>query len=151
MVNPNWSKWIRASVNLHFGEPNTSVKTYLEGQEWDVLAEEKSYGEVRIDGPRSKEVSHNYFKLEVEIGIMASAMITNNMYEIDRLTGIYQARMIDIIVKRYGNDESYVGCLTLRDDVDPSIDTVIYGQSAEDKRIILASIEGHYRMELTGD
>lgn len=149
MVDPKWTRWIKSSINLHFSEGQTTVRAFVEGQEWNFKDQEKSYAEVRVQGPQYNEISNKYYKIELVVGILASALIIDKLYEIDRLVGIYQSKMGDIIVKKYGDGEDYFGCLTLRSDVDPPIETVIFGQSEVDKRIILGSVEGQYRMELS--
>jgi hypothetical protein len=148
-IDPKWTGWIIKSINKHFDQSQTTVQVFVVGAEFNALKQQTSYAEIRVNGPKYKEISNNYFKVELDISIMASALSGNNIYEIERLSGIYQSKMVPIIVKKYGDGDDFLGCLVLRDDVDPAIDTVIYGQSAEDTRIIQGSIEGAYRMELS--
>jgi hypothetical protein len=154
LFDPNWTRWIVASVQKHFdlrAAPN-NIPTLYEGDDISAVKDQIKYVEIRVNGPRYKELSKGYHQFHIDVGVMCSAYIGSDIHELNKLVGLYQSKMIPIDVKKFGNlsgdDQSYIGCLELRDDVDPSVDTISYGQTEAEKRLMQTSVEGFYELEL---
>lgn len=157
MINVNWARWIHASINKQFNDNcHSTVKLYIEGTERNTRAI-KNFLELRIDGPKIDEISRNYYRLYVEINILAQALLDVDIYQLQRLVGLAQSLFVDIPVYKYGtgteDTEALLGCLQRITSVRGSefIDATNFGQIAPDNKINQATIETHYEMFLNGD
>jgi len=147
-IDPNWARWIRASVDKHFVDlfAASSLATFVEGQH-RATRSLKDFVEVRMDGPDISEVSKNYYVLRVDVSILIhSTMDDTNYHRIDASIGITTAAFSTVKVYRYGTpgDDTLLGCLTLQDE----LQVLRYGQRSPDKKLQHASVEGHYKMTL---
>lgn len=155
-INPHWSRWIKASVSKWFDDHKGDVVMFFEGDD-RATDETPEFVEVRMDGPRIKELSKNYFRLDVFINVLIQChMNKSNVYSFEVLEGKVQA-MFDpcIPVFKYGNgadDNSTVQIGTLVLKYSRPLDqlkSANFGQIDEAVRLQQATVEGHYRLELT--
>lgn len=148
--DPNWPRWIWASTSKHFADVFSAegVPLFVEGDDRDTESF-KDFAEFRLDGPRWVEVSRNYFRLDVPINVLLqSKMDDSNTHRIYRTIGTTLSAFIKINVFRFGDDDTFVGCLKLREG-DP-VRVNHFGQIDETVRILQATVEGHYRIHLHG-
>lgn len=155
--NPNWPRWIFASVSKHFADKmvTASLPLFIEGQ-WRDTSSLPDFVEMRVDGPRTMEVSKDcwLFKLEINC-IVQSVMNDTSYHRIHQNVGEVAAsysRSIEVTKKGDGplDDGSHVGCLQLlhsRERRD-SLEIHHFQQIDPDKQLMQASVEGHYRMLL---
>ena len=68
-VNTNWPRWIFASVCTHFDARKGDYNLFIEGQ-FRNMQPPKDFFELRMDGPFITEVSHNFYKLYIEINVL---------------------------------------------------------------------------------
>lgn len=108
------------------------------------------FAEFRIDGPT---INTRGKWLLIEINILCLAHIDHKDGNIlDRLLGTFtNAFENDIPVYKYGNDpiaddRSFIGCLSLLTDIEPSIRVTRFGQPSADIKMLQASVEAEYRM-----
>ena len=68
--NPNWPRWIKASIAQHFKNAiGTNLFVHLEGE--DRRTKDKhAYCEVRLDGPKSNELSKGYWEIDITIDVL---------------------------------------------------------------------------------
>ena len=157
-LSPNLTKWIVASVADYF-------KTALNTITWPILVDgiderdgtkiHSSHIEIRISGPFIKELSHKYYRIQVDINSLIEELmklIDSNVYELQDVAGaVANAMAQPINVYKYGlatiDDESWFGCLILKTKglVEP-LRILQFGQAARDTRIRQIVIDGHYEM-----
>lgn len=148
-----WVRWIHASINKHFEDNKGVLPMYLEGDE-RTLQDEAEFYELRVDGPFILQPQKDYYKLQVEINVLVQThMDAKELYNIQEAIGpIVKAFTNAICVFRYGDsvfdDQSLLGTLRLRRELDETVDVNYFGIIKEDTRLTQATIEGHYEMEL---
>ena len=154
--NPNWGRWILASIARHF-EVNVadvySLYMHVEGQHRDTDTR-KEHFEVRVDGPFAREQQNNEWKLIIEINcLVATGMDDVNFYKhrlnCDRVTSAFANC---IAIYKYGNedddDDAQLGIMQMRSP-DDRIEQAHFGQIHPDVLLQQSTIEGHYEMELS--
>ena len=106
-ANPNWARWVFASVA-------TYLKQVAQQQQLPVLIEgldERTTEfmsatdrcEVRITGPFTRELSRDYFQVEVVVNVLFVSRYEEqkNQYAVIQKTGVFQEAMDgNIAVKR---------------------------------------------------
>ncbi|KKN19231.1 hypothetical protein LCGC14_0947760 [marine sediment metagenome] len=155
MSNTNWPRWIYASTSKYFQEIADAypILMYIEGVERDTKNESK-WLEFRMDGPQTREISKNYFRLDVEINILWSVHLdSTDFHEQQRISGMLIEAMTDICVYKYGNgvvdDDSLLGTLILQQDPNNPVRDNNFGQVRSDTQLVQGSVEGTYRMYLS--
>lgn len=153
-INPNWQRWITASVNKHFNTAKGDYTLYIEGDE-RVTSDEGVFAELRSDGPFFKRPCKGLVYMDVEINVLIQAVMDpTDLYVGPKIAGYFAAIFTNIIrVYKYGNgnddDDTLLGCLRQRDDRNHnSLDIGNFGIIRQDTRITQMTIEGHYRLEL---
>ena len=154
-INPNWSRWIFASLSKHFYDAYTAagVPLFIEGQHRDTR-QLPDFFEMRVDGPDLHEISKDcyYFRVEVNI-LVQSVMNDTNYHRIHQNVGVAAAAFAKAIpVYRKGNgpqdDQSFVGCLQLLQNKSSRdfLEINHFGQIDVSTKLIQATVEGHYKM-----
>lgn len=148
-----WVRWLHASINKHFLDNKGTLPMYLEGDE-RTLQDEAEFYELRIDGPFIIQPQKNEYFLDVEINVLVQVhMRHDKLYNIQTAIGpIVKAFTNAICVYKYGDtphdDDTLLSYLRLNAD---SVDINYFGIIKEDTRLIQATIEGHYRMEISNN
>jgi hypothetical protein len=154
--NKNWPRWIEASVLKYVNDnspPNSFV--YYEGQERKT-SNYHAWFEVRIDGPWAHEQSKDYWRLWIELNVLCSVDVGRDLYAIVRMAGAMGEIMDNIIpVFKLGNGPDddgavQIGCLFLDVREDRGIDIHKFGQIEPKTKLIQASVEARYRIDLEG-
>ena len=151
-----WVRWVHISINKHFLENKGILPLYLEGDE-RTLQDEAEFYELRIDGPFITQPQKDEYWLDVEINVLVQAhMRHDELYNIQTIIGpIVKAFTNAICVYRYGDtphdDDTLLGTLRLQTDLRESVDVNYFGIIKEDTRLTQATIEGHYRMEISNN
>jgi len=159
-ANPNWARWVFASVA-------TFLKQVAQSQQLPVLVEglddritefmeATDRCEIRITGPFTKELSHNYFQIEVVVNVLFLSRYQEqkNQYAIIQKMGAFHEAMDGAIaVYRYGNqlgddDKALVGCLSPVQGRNDAIRVMHFGQITPTDRIKQSMVDARYRMEL---
>jgi hypothetical protein len=156
-ANKNWPRWLFASIANHFKAVADAeqIPLLIEGIE-DRTSEKirkMDHAELRINGPVTKEISKDFYQLNLSVNIiLQSVMGENNAYTIIQNAGIFFAAMGPIEVYKYGNgpddDGSFLGCLTLRDDLAEPRFVAHFGQLKEDVRLRESMVGGQYKIHL---
>lgn len=153
MLDQNMIRWINASVNKYFKSKSSSIKMYIEGEKID-LQKDEEWAEVRITGPRYKELSKDSFHYEVDVNILISVKSNmENIYRPHQVSGIFASAMDGVIpINKLGDtvvdDSVLIGCLELRDDVPRSIDVVPWGVLDATTNVFQIGIDGFFKMEV---
>lgn len=155
-ANKSWPRWSKASISKHFNTLLTpSFPLFIENQHRDT-DEKPNFFELRVDGPRLREVSKDCWKLRVEINILCQSVMNDVDYHIiDDMVGLAQSAFINSIpVCRFGNrpgdDDSFLGCYVIQQSKE-SIDFIEgnrLGQIDIRTKLLQSMVEAHYVMDL---
>jgi hypothetical protein len=159
--NPNWTRWIWASVGKHFlvnvATPN-SIPFLVEGiDERDTtFMESPDRAELRINGPDTRELSAGYWRLWVEINVLVTTYMDGqqkNAYTLESNLGLFHEAADTVIpVFRYGDgvddDGTLLGCLSPRTGKNDSLRIVHFGQLNRTERLKQGVVDGRYVMYL---
>jgi hypothetical protein len=153
MYNPNWNRWIRASVNKHFATALTTYNPIIEGVKRTDLSN-TDICEIRMDGPYTQEISRNIFDITIEVNILIQTAITRstNLYRHETTLGDVNAAFVSIDVFKLGDesgdDGSQIGCLTRKDSPQYPIRTSDFGQIESSLLLRQATVEARYNITL---
>lgn len=151
--HPDWIRWIYSSINKHFIDAKGSLPMYLEGDE-RTLQDEAEFYELRIDGPFILQTQKDYYFIDVEVNVLIQThMDDRRLYNVQEAMGqIVKAFTNAICVFKYGDyifdDQTLLGTLKLKTDLNERVETNYFGIIKEDTRLTQATVEGHYRMEI---
>ena len=159
--NPNWPRWLFASVADFF-------KTKLDGINVPLLVEgvdereaetirAVDHVEFRFHGPEVQEVSKDYFKLAVEINLLVSQIMgleQQNAYSIVQTCGVLQQSASGSIpIYRHGDgqddDGELLGCLRPDPGRNEAVTVYHFGQIDKDTRIRQSAVDGRFLLYLT--
>jgi hypothetical protein len=155
-MNENWPRWIFASVSKHFSLNVGDLPIFYEGHKRSAEFLESDLIEFRMDGPYFLLVSRGLWTATIEVNILLQTSIDDNdFHKIHRNVGIVAKAFTDIIIYRYGegidDDDSYLSCLGLMqsDRKRELLSINHFGQIDPSKQLMQATVEGHYKAELT--
>jgi hypothetical protein len=165
--NPHWQRWIVSSIAEYF---KTNVATPLnlaylvEGihDRDDSFEHASDRAEVRINGPFTKELAKNCWRIWVDINILVTSNLDGakkNRYTLDINVGKFHQWMDTCIpIKKFGalsqtpeNDGSLLGVLYPRSDKNDSIRAIHFGQVNKEDRLKQSVVDGRYVMYLNTD
>ena len=141
-----WPRWIFASTSKHFaGIIERAGYTFLiEGTYRD--SDLQKFIEFRLDGPSMVRLNRSYYRLDVNINLLWSFnQDHNNIYTPARMRGLLVRAMRDICIYRYGNNDSQLGILKLKN----TISVNNFGRVRTDVQLIQGTVEGTFEMFLT--
>jgi len=160
-ANPNWARWVFASVA-------TFLKQVAQSQQLPVLVEglddrttefmeATDRCEIRVTGPFTKELSHNYFQIEVVVNVLFLSRYEEqkNQYAIIQKMGVFHEAMDGAIaVYKYGNqpgddEHTLLGCLSPVQGRNDAIRVMHFGQITPTDRIKQSMVDARYRMEIS--
>lgn len=147
-------RWIAASVVVHMTTLIANIKVFVEETERDTF-DNSEWVEIRFDGPHTTKWGPSFFKVEVDINLLIStSKDETDIYKHSRNIGLARKAMQQCIpVFRYGDgvDDTgeQIGILSLRQDLDRRLRVNRWGEVDKDLRLIQASVDGTYQMELT--
>lgn len=152
MINPDWDRWIRSSVNVYLdAEIRTALgemKILPEGAPEQDRAGAQDWIEIRMDGPKYQPLGNSEWRVTVEINLLINSLINEgNIYRHRDIAGEIAAILSGTIpVKKYGNDNTIsLGCLRIED-----IYTHYYDRAGKDTPLKQATIDCFGVIELTG-
>ncbi len=165
MINENWTRWIHASVAVYFKgiadglNDGNGLKLIVEGiDEREAEKMDVDHAELRINGPMVHQLSHNYFRLDVDTNVLLTDLMGGaheDPYDLQRWTGAFQqAAWENIPVYRYGpdtegvDDDSFLGCLIPRGRKEAA-KAFQFGQVSINDRVRQAAVDTRHKMELT--
>lgn len=145
----NWTRWIYASTSKIFAAAAATypIHFYLEGTKRDT-DKKTNFIEFRMNGPRLTEISHNYYRLDVDINILYSVTIGSNFHLPYKITGLILNTMKDMCIYKWNDGDALLGVLTLKRQ---PVVVSHFGQARADTEIIQGTIEGAYVIHLNGE
>ena len=159
--NPHWPRWIFASAADYFKQAADGIELPILIEGIDEREAEKmranDHVEFRINGPAVSELSRGYFRLDVDVNLLLTSMMggqTKNAYDIVQQAGVLlQAAGGPIPVRKWGegpdDDQSLLGCLTLRSGKRDAVRVIHFGQISRDDRIRQSAVDARYHLFLS--
>jgi hypothetical protein len=161
MANPHWTRWIHSSVAKYLKTVATtnSLAVLIEGVDDrdDPFQEAPDRIEIRVNGPFSQEISHNYHRILVDVNVLLISQMgdqTRNVWDHDRYLGVFHEAMDGRIpIYRFGtgpedDDDSLLGCLVPRSGKNDSIRVLQFGQIDTTDRLRQGMVDARYEMYL---
>ena len=160
-ANPNWARWVFASVATFLRQVAQSqqLPVLIEGLDdrTTQFMEATDRCEVRITGPFTKELSRNYFHIEVVVNVLFLSRYEEqkNQYAIIQKMGVFHEAMDGAIaVYKHGNqpgddEHALVGCLSPVQGRSDAIRVMHFGQITPTDRIKQSMVDARYRMEIS--
>jgi len=145
--DPNWPRWVQASVADHFKVAATAqgYPALVEGidERLTEFIESTDRVEIRINGPFIREMSKDYYQFIVDANILIFSHMggsSPNAYLGTEMTGFMaQAASQSIPVFKYGtgvdDDQSLIGCLSLRRGDSESVRVFHFGEINREDRL----------------
>ncbi len=160
MSNPNWPRWLMASISVYFDSISSSIPLpFMVSGVNEITSEDQhtDHAELRVNGPFVEEVSKDFYHIEVEINILVTDIMKatgENAYDIQTWCGAYQEGMAGPIpIKKYGSkagdDSTQIGCLIPTDGRRDSIRVMHFGQIDIEDRLRQSMIDGKFKMDLS--
>lgn len=162
-ANKDWARWIFASVATYLKgvADSQSLPVLVEGlhERTTAFTHATDRCEVRITGPFTKELSHNYFQVEVVVNVLFQSRYDEdkNQYTIIKKIGVFHEAMDgSIAVFKYGNEpgddeHELVGCLSPAHGRNDSIRVLHFGQVDPTNKLKQSMVDVRYIMELSND
>jgi hypothetical protein len=160
-ANPNWARWVFASVATYLKEvaADAEIPVLIEGldERTTEFLNVTDRCEVRITGPFTQELSHDYFRVEVIVNVLFVSRYEEqkNQYAAIQKTGMFQEAMDGpIAVYKYGSlpgddEHAMVGCLSPAQGRNDAIRVMHFGQVDPTDRLKQSMVDARYRMELS--
>jgi hypothetical protein len=166
-ANPNWARWIFASVAYHLKQVATvnSIPVLIEH------LDERSTGtmeptlraEIRITGPYTRELSHGFYRIFADVNVLLTSRYEGdqkNAYDILIAAGHFHTAMDGPIpVWNYGGElndydpdvpetQLHLGCLTPRDGKNDLVRVLNFGQIDKVSKVRQTAVDARYVMDL---
>ncbi|MEN6367693.1 MAG: hypothetical protein ABFC88_12855 [Thermoguttaceae bacterium] len=160
-ANPHWARWVFASVA-------TFLKDVAEEQKLPALVEglndrTKEFEEasdkceIRVTGPFTRELSRNYFRIELLVNVLFTSRYEEqkNQYAILSAIGAFHEAMDGAIaVYQYGDgpdddEHALVGCLSPAQGRNDAIRVLHFGQIDPNTRLKQSMVDARYVMEIS--
>ncbi len=149
-TNPNWGKWIYASVVTHFAE-STSLLQFLDGMRFDDAIIPCYF--LKMDGPWYRSLGGGVWEVQVHVSVDAKCIKSDiqAMYTFRKTLGELASAFTTIPLVKYGtgedDDSTEFGCLTLG--TKEAINTNYAGQRGVNlEGLSMASIDKYYTVKL---
>ena len=161
-ANPNWARWVFASVTSYLKEvaADAEIPVLVEGldERTTEFMTATDRCEIRITGPFTQEISHDYFRVEVIVNVLFVSRYEEqkNQYAIMQKIGVFHEAMDgSIAVYKYGSlpgddQHALVGCLSPIQGRHNAIRVLHFGQITPTDRLKQSMVDASYRMETSG-
>lgn len=149
----HWPRWFFASITKHFKDIlGPDIDVYIEGTDREPsLRRNLDYVEIRMDGPRVRQTSHNVYRIDVVINVLIhSVMDQKDSHRIYKSEGLVLAAFTTIPIRKYGDTVDDTGdllvCIGVRDNFDIKVSQ--FGQIDPTVRRMQSMVEAPYRTEI---
>jgi hypothetical protein len=156
MINPNWDRWVWASVTDFMDKQKGQFYLFIEGLS-RVVDGKKAFIEFRMNGPNIYEYSNNLFYLDIVVNFcVQQATDSYDAHAFMRAFGWAKSMAQPCIpIFKYGqelqDDQSQLGIMQLQ--CSSKVDFVKglqLGQVDPVMKLMQGTIEASYRMQLRG-
>lgn len=149
-MDSNLPRWMFASVSKFISDSASPYLLWIDGQE-PVDPNAEKWAELYMAGPEIQPLNQaERYEIAILIGLAVKKGFTDSHLP-QKLKGHFASILVSgpISVYKYGegadDNQSYVGCLRLNNRPVTGFD---FGEVATDTRLIRATVEGIFEMEL---
>lgn len=162
-ANPNWARWIFASVADVLKEVATDASLpvlvdHLDERS-DAFMKASDRVEIRITGPFSQQISHAYHRVQVDVNVLLTSRYdgpSKNAMSILKFAGLFHEAMDSPIpVFNYGNEpddfdddnpssQVFLGCLTPRPGRNEAVRVFNFGQNDKTDKLKQTVVDARY-------
>jgi hypothetical protein len=142
-MNENWPVWIKASIVKHFDSYRGGITLFVEGQKRPATESQERF-ELRLNGPDYIQTGPKFYTLNAIVDLLITSVSNEtNIYRMDALKGIIlKAFTSSIPVYKYGSDDTLLGCLALKSQID------VRDFGLRDVTLRQVSISAFYKIDL---
>ena len=161
-ANPNWARWIFASIakTLKAVATTNSIPVIVEGvdDETDAFTEATDHVEIRISGPFTTKLSGEY-RIWMDVNVILTSRFDGrqkNRHAILTNAGLFHEAMDQaILIYKFGtavgDDSSYLGCLVPRSGKNDTVRVMHFGKVDPTDKIKQSAVDARYEMFLPAD
>lgn len=155
MFDPNWTRWVEASIAKYFDANKQNYNLFLHGID-DPPIGNKEGAELRINGPIAQQRTKTFWALDFTVNLLVQSKINDqNAYEHQDVVGFFTNLFVpSISVFKLGKNpeidtQEFLACLEQTED----IEALAFGQISPEIRVLQSTLVCQYRVELlsTGD
>lgn len=146
--NEFWPRNIVSSVMFYLDGNIPDWKVYIEGEDRDTNTV-KEYVELRLDGPKAKELPDDYWLLTFDINVLCTVSNKDDLYRISNLTGLI-AKLLSASISITDSDLVELGCATLKTDHRRLLEINNFGATEINGSIMQSTVESHQKINLKG-
>lgn len=160
VYNENWPRWVQASVAYYYTTAANaiSIPILIEGidERTTAFIQSQERIEARVNGPFIVEQSHGFWHFEVDVNIIIFSHMGGSLpdrYSGTQITGEMAKVSNDPIpVYKYGtgvdDDQSLIGCLTLRRGSKESVKVYHFGEINLEDRLRQFMVDVNLEMDI---
>lgn len=164
MVDPNWVRWIHASIGKYLKDAldEIDIPSLVEGIEerTDDFQHQRNRAEIRVSGPFTHELNDGGYRVKVFVNVLVTSMFggaKDDAYKLDRILGTLHSEMDAIIpLKHYGPDSGMGGiddsvqfaCLRTLKGKNDNIRVFHFGQIDSTNRQKQGAVDAGYEVTL---
>jgi len=139
----NWQRWIKSSIAKHFDTNKSTLYLQVDGF-YRPPTEASERMELRIDQDYDEQ-SEDQWEVMVYINVLITTIKTfSDEYKLERNIGIVMDALTKSIqVQKYGDDDSYFGCLQRSRD---KITVTNFGCIEKTTDVLQTTVEADYRL-----
>ena len=149
------SRWTFASLSSYLDSKKGTFNAWYQGNDTP-NPDWQAWAEVYMGGPRWRQVSHSWVtvQMEVMIGLLVKDSVTDAHLPFRLRDQFANALNLGVIpCYRYGDtpgdDQSLIGCYTLRSDIKNPVDGYDYASVDPVTKLSRATVEGYFTMGLS--
>lgn len=163
-ANPNWARWIFASVAYHLKQVAQAhaVSVLVEhlDERTPTFMQASDRAEIRITGPFSQKLSEGYYRIWLDANVLLTSRYdgeVKNAYTVLKNAGYFHEAMDQpIAVWNYGNEagdypdsQVFLGCLMPRPGRNESVRVLNFGQLDKTDKVKQTAVDARYVMYLS--
>lgn len=145
--NPLWPKWVLSAIVQNIEAVKGGYKVFYEQQPRNANLGPAWY-EIETSGCGVLERPKDFFFLTIDVHVTVSVAIDNDFYHIDNMLGDAVAFLPKTITVKQDDGVTFVGCLVQKDQNNETISVRKYGQIDKTVRLLKATLESRYQIEL---
>lgn len=153
-MDPNWIRWIFASMSKFFDSKKGQLNLYIEGTDKTGRRKDQEYAEFRMNGPLATEISSHYWRLTFDINVIVYSTKDSDSHKIFKDIGqVTQMFCGAIPIYKYGtqqgDDGTLLDCALLQMfEGDSGIRVNQYGQYDPSLLMLASTVEATYQLTL---
>lgn len=157
-MNPNWARWVFASVSTYFDANRQGLALYIEGTDKLGRRTDKDYLEFSLNGPYITELSAGFWELLFDVNVLVCSLKdAQDTHRIFNNVGIVTTMFaMQIPIYKLGrnspdpDDQSLIDCALLETEGrNGGVLINHFGQFDPTLPVVQSTVEGSYKLFIT--